>query len=118
MTSSRDAYQAEPATAETLSRHRGQICLNGVWSFVPTADMHETKPAGLPARIRVPGSWQDLRPWHGLPPVSSLVDGPGGGGVWDGLGDGSGASSAWYRRSVQVPTASLLPSPLDQPVAG
>ena len=43
---------------EVQSSRREQICLNGIWQFVPMLDARETRPPGGLAYIRVPGSWR------------------------------------------------------------
>lgn len=56
---------------EVVSSRREQICLNGIWQFVPVLDARETQPPGDLAYIRVPGSWQ-----------SGLVSEQGRGPAW------------------------------------
>ncbi len=46
----------EPIEAPTSKR--GEICLNGIWQFVPMLDPAESAPPGGLAYIHVPGSWQ------------------------------------------------------------
>ncbi|MGO9464370.1 MAG: glycoside hydrolase family 2 protein [Isosphaeraceae bacterium] len=77
---------------EVVSSRREQICLNGIWQFVPVLDARETQPPGDLAYIRVPGSWQ-----------SGLVSEQGRGPAWQRWGGGTGNSAAWYRRKIKVP---------------
>jgi hypothetical protein len=52
----------EPIEASTTKR--AEICLNGLWQFVPMVDPGETAPPAGLAYIHVPGSWQSS---EGLP---------------------------------------------------
>ena len=87
----------EPIEASTTKR--GEICLNGIWQFVPMLDPAETAPPGGLAYIHVPGSWQ---PCQGLP---GLASGPGQGPAWSRYGNGEGTWCAWYVRKIKVPQA-------------
>ena len=87
----------EPIEASTTKR--GEICLNGIWQFVPMLDRAETAPPGGLAYIHVPGSWQ---PREGLP---GLASGPGQGPAWSSYGNGRGTWCAWYVRKIKVPQA-------------
>jgi beta-galactosidase len=77
---------------ELVSSRREQVCLNGIWQFVPMLDTSETRPPGGLAYIRVPGSWQ-----------SSLVSGPGSGPAWQRWGGGRSTRAAWYQRKLKIP---------------
>jgi len=79
---------------EALSSRRGQICLNGIWQFVPMLDPAESKPPGGVAYIRVPGSWKPVFMVPGL--VSERGKGP----AWKRW---EGTSCAWYLRKIQIP---------------
>ena len=64
----------EPIEASTSKR--GELCLNGLWQFVPMLDPAETGPPGGLAYIHVPGSWQSS---EGLPGLASApAQGPAG----------------------------------------
>ncbi|MGD0091707.1 MAG: glycoside hydrolase family 2 TIM barrel-domain containing protein [Planctomycetota bacterium] len=82
---------------ETLSTKRGQICLNGIWQFVPMLDRAETQPPSGLAYISVPGSWKPCGPLPGL------VSGRGKGPAWRNWGAGSGIWCAWYQRKIRIP---------------
>jgi hypothetical protein len=86
---------------EPLSAKRGQICLNGIWEFVPMLDPAETEPPSGMAYIHVPGSWKPSWPMPGL--ASETGKGP----AWNNWGDGSRTWCAWYRRKVKIPA--MLP---------
>ena len=43
---------------EVISSRREQMCLNGIWQFVPMLHARETRPPGGLAYVRVPGPWQ------------------------------------------------------------
>jgi beta-galactosidase len=77
---------------EVVSSRREQICLNGIWQFVPMLDTSETKPTRGLAYIRVPGSWQ-----------SGLVSQPGRGPAWQRWNGGTGSWAAWYQRKMKIP---------------
>ncbi|HVR87464.1 MAG TPA: glycoside hydrolase family 2 TIM barrel-domain containing protein [Planctomycetota bacterium] len=84
---------------EVLSDTRGQICLNGIWQFVPMREKAETEPSLGMAGIHVPGSWKES---GGMP---GLVSGPGSGPAWQNWGNGSGVWCAWYQRKITVPSS-------------
>ena len=77
---------------EVISSRREQVCLNGIWQFVPMLETSETRPPGGMAYIRVPGSWQ-----------SGLVSERGSGPAWRRWGIGTGKWVAWYQRRVKIP---------------
>jgi beta-galactosidase len=89
-------YWGEEPT-ESLSAHRGQICLNGIWQFVPMLDRAETEPPSAMAYIHVPGSWKPCWPMPGL--ASQRGIGP----AWKDWEDGSGTWCAWYQRKIEIP---------------
>ena len=88
-------WREEPT--ESLSAHRGQICLNGIWQFVPMLDRTETEPPSAMAYIHVPGSWKPCWPMPGL--ASQKGNGP----AWKDWRDGSGTWCAWYQRKIKIP---------------
>jgi beta-galactosidase len=77
---------------EVVSSRREQICLNGIWQFVPVRDTSETRPSGGLAYIRVPGSWR-----------AGLVSERGSGPAWRRWGTGADRPAAWYQRKVKIP---------------
>ena len=77
---------------EIQSSRREQICLNGIWQFVPMLDTTETRPPGGLAYIRVPGSWR-----------SGLVSERGRGPAWRRWGTGTSKSAVWYQRKLKIP---------------
>jgi beta-galactosidase len=77
---------------EVVSSRREEICLNGIWQFVPVLDASETRPPGGLAYIRVPGSWQ-----------SGFVSERGRGPAWRRWGTGTAKSAVWYQRQVKIP---------------
>jgi len=81
-----------------LSDTRAELCLNGIWQFVPMRDKAETEPSEGMANIHVPGSWKE----NGALP--GLVSGPGKGPAWQNWGNGSGVWCAWYQRKVSIPS--------------
>lgn len=85
------------APVEVLSDTRGQVCLNGIWQFVPLRDKAESEPSEGMANIHVPGSWMS----NGTLP--GLVSGPGKGPAWQDWKNGSGAWCAWYQRKISIP---------------
>jgi beta-galactosidase len=91
------AWEEEPIEASTTKR--GEICLNGIWQFVPMVDPAETAPPAGLAYIYVPGSWQS---GEGLP---GLASGRGQGPAWSRFGTGRNTPCAWYMRKIKVPQA-------------
>lgn len=89
-------YWGEEPT-EPLSAKRGQICLNGIWEFVPMLDKAETEPPSGKAYIHVPGSWNPCWPMPGL--ASQRGKSP----AWKNWRDGSETWCAWYRRKIKIP---------------
>ena len=89
-------YWGEEPT-EPLSAKREQICLNGIWEFVPMLNKADTEPPSGKAYIHVPGSWKSSSPMPGL--ASEKGKGP----AWENWGDGSGTWCAWYRRKIKIP---------------
>jgi len=87
--------QATAPPVEVVSATRGQICLNGIWQFVPMLDPAENKPSENVANIRVPGSWQ--ADW----PMPGLVSPPGKGPAWE---KWETAACAWYLRKIAIPS--------------
>lgn len=87
----------EPIEASTSKR--GELCLNGLWQFVPMLDPAETAPPGGLAYIHVPGSWQSS---EGLPGLASA---PAQGPAWSRFGNGRNTPCAWYVRKIKVPQA-------------
>jgi beta-galactosidase len=84
---------------EASSSKRGEICLNGIWQFVPMLDPAETAPSGGLAYMHVPGSW---RAHEGLPSLASrAAQGP----AWRRFGNGEGTWCAWYVRKIKLPQA-------------
>jgi beta-galactosidase len=82
---------------QVLSDTRGQICLNGIWHFVPLRDKAEAEPSEGMVAIHVPGSWKETGTMPGL------VSGPGKGPAWQNWGNGSGVWCAWYQRKIAIP---------------
>ena len=91
----KQASGKEPVTV--LSDTRAEICLNGIWQFVPMRDKAETGPGEGWVDIHVPGSWKETGTMPGL------VSGPGKGPAWRDWGNGSGVSCAWYQRKITIP---------------
>jgi beta-galactosidase len=89
------AWGKEPI--EVQSDARGQICLNGLWQFVPMRDKAKTGPAEGWVDIHVPGSWKETGTLPGL------ATGPGKGPAFKDWGNGSGVSSAYYQRKITIP---------------
>ncbi len=87
----------EPIEASTTKR--GEICLNGLWQFVPMVAPAETAPPPGLAYIHVPGSWQTSEGSPGL--ASSRAQGP----AWWRFGNGRNTPCAWYVRKIKVPQA-------------
>ena len=80
---------------EALSAKRGQICLNGLWRFVPAVGPAASDPKEGWGWTRVPGSWAGT---YFLPGLVTR----GRGDAWRGV-DGRDLAKAWYERTVRVP---------------
>ncbi len=89
---------AQGPCVETSSR-RGEVCLNGLWRFMPAVGSAASAPAGEWGQIPVPGNWAGG--WQ------AAVPGPGSRGKgpqWD-AARLEQVSRCWYETTVQVPTA-------------
>jgi len=98
----KDAPRPAPLTwgqepVEVLSSQRAQICINGLWQFVPMLQPAETQPSGGLAWINVPGAW------NGAQMLPGLASGPAQGPAWNNFGNGASTWRAWYIRKINVP---------------
>ena len=80
---------------EVVSSTRGQICLNGLWRFVPAVGPAASDPKSGWGWIRVPGSWSGT---YFLPGLVTR----GHGDAWRGV-DIRNLAKAWYERTVRIP---------------
>lgn len=83
---------------EVLSRYRQQLCLNGLWEFMPATGPAGEAPCGEWGEIRVPGGWKNLIPWVPVPGIQRR----GSGGPWETC-DTELLEKGWYRRSIRIP---------------
>jgi beta-galactosidase len=80
---------------ETVSRTRAEICINGLWRFMPATDIADAAPTEQGwGYIRVPGDWS--RDW--MPGIVAK----GQGRVWA-MFHPQDASRAWYERPIRIP---------------
>ncbi|MFN4180958.1 MAG: hypothetical protein ACK4I8_11635, partial [Armatimonadota bacterium] len=90
------AITATPALT-TSANYRSEICLNGIWRFMPAIGpaLHEPLPEekawGL---IRVPGCFAG---W-GVPGIVKRGEGE----IWDKFNENVGRG--WYERSITIPS--------------
>ena len=84
---------------EVVSRTRDEICLNGVWAFVPALNQTEAVPQDGWGYIRVPGSWRPGS-WRGWMPG---IVARGFGNRWIDFGKGRNTFAAWYQRRIDIP---------------
>jgi len=80
---------------ESITRKRGEICLNGIWRFVPAVGPAAKEPGEDWGYIRVPGDWRNTPARPGI--------------VKKGTGEGWAAyrgdelAAGWYEREFVVP---------------
>jgi beta-galactosidase len=93
----------DKANVETVNARRAQICLDGIWRFIPAAEAATEPPKLGWAYIRVPASWQSGRTGReNRSRRRSAFVALGGGPQWD-LFDGATVTQAWYERQVTIP---------------
>jgi beta-galactosidase len=85
----------EKARVETVNARRARVSLDGIWRFMPAADVASPPRLGW-GYLKVPGDWQV----HPQRPSSFLATGSGP--QWD-LYDGSSVPRAWYERQAPIP---------------
>lgn len=85
----------------SLSQHRSEIVLNGIWKFQPDHD------AAAPSKeewglIAVPGIWRSGGWAHGGGPMPGIIA-KGKGAAWE--QSEQEAHRAWYERTIEIPAA-------------
>lgn len=83
---------------EKTTSKREQICLNGLWRFIPAVELCEDKPSGEWGYINVPGGWRFLIPWVPMPGIEVSGKGP----AWEAF-DNLKLEKGWYERSIKIP---------------
>ena len=81
----------------TANPKRSQVCMDGIWRFIPAVEGAAEPPKVGWAYLKVPGSWQQRTRGRNTDFVAH-----GGGPQWD-LFDGSRVARAWYQRQVLIP---------------
>lgn len=89
--------QTPQAAIENISYTRQQICLNGLWKFLPAVGDAEAMPTNDWGTIWVPGAWSKNAWWTSTPVVEKF----GTSNIWnDQL---SSLVKAWYEKSIFIP---------------
>jgi beta-galactosidase len=90
------ALDWDKTIVKTMNARRAQVSLDGIWRFVPAAELAAEPPKLGWGYIKVPGNWQI----HPGKPSDFLAFGSGP--QWD-LYDGSLVTCAWYQRQAPIP---------------
>ena len=81
---------------EKTSATRQQICLNGLWKFIPAADNSDTSSSGDWGSIWVPGAWHQDAWWASCPGIQEK----GKSDLWK--TPPSMIYKAWYEHSFSI----------------
>lgn len=76
---------------------RNQICLNGIWDFMPIAELANQKQSGDWGKIWVPGAWTQDAWWTSCPGIEQKGKSP----IW--ATDLSSINKAWYAKKITIP---------------
>lgn len=83
---------------EHICKTRDQICLNGIWKFMPGNNVSQVPSDTGWGLIRVPGAWHNPIPWEQWEGILEKSDGE----QWE-YKNTQEIKYAWYSRKVTVP---------------